>query len=57
MAGSKYMSIENRIATCLLLQKLESNKTYSQHIGIQDSSHFSHSAKIDQNEKENLRRQ
>lgn len=40
MAVCQFMGIKNRIATCLLLNKLVDYKKYSQEIGIQDSSHY-----------------
>lgn len=45
MAERTYMDVRSRIATCLLLKKLDMNKAYSQKIGVQDASHYENSAK------------
>ena len=50
MAERTYMDVRSRIATCLLLKKLDMNKVYSQKIGVQDSSHYRKSANLDKNE-------
>ena len=47
MAERTYMDVRSRIATCLLLKKLDMNKAYSQKIGVQDTSHYENSASYD----------
>ncbi len=49
MAERTYMDVRSRIATCLLLNKLDKNKKYSQKITVQDSSHYETSVHHDTN--------
>lgn len=47
---SVYMTVEQRIRMCLLIEKIQKQKEYSEKLGLEDISRF-HEEKVDKEER------
>lgn len=47
---SVYMTVEQRIRMCLLIEKIQKQKEYSEKLGLEDISRF-HGEKVDKEER------
>lgn len=47
------MTIEQRVRTCLLIEKMREQKSYSERLGLEDISRF-HGKRIDEREEKTI---